>query len=98
MRRRRLAACVFLIALLFTACMNVADYTASEGVESTYDEAQFHFIDVGQGDCILIRSGDTNIMIDAGTTQSGSVICEYLSNLIIVVWFFVVFLFLDAVA
>ncbi len=81
MQKRRLIICVLLIALLFTACTQSTNYSAVESVSSNQNAAQFHFIDVGQGDCTLIRSGDTNIMIDAGTTQSGSVICEYLSNL-----------------
>lgn len=81
MQKRRLTVCVLLIMLLFTACTHSADYNADAGVESIQGSAQFHFIDVGQGDCTLIRSGDTNIMIDAGTWESGSIICEYLSDL-----------------
>lgn len=50
-------------------------------LEASENTAQFHFIDVGQGDCVLIQSGDTNILIDSGTSESGSVVYRYLRNL-----------------
>ncbi|MBQ2889595.1 MAG: MBL fold metallo-hydrolase [Clostridia bacterium] len=81
MKKRRLVSFVLLILLLFTSCTYGTNQTESTNAESALQTAQFHFIDVGQGDCALIRSGDTNIMIDAGTRESGSIICEYLSNL-----------------
>lgn len=44
------------------------------------DTIQFHFIDVGQGDCILIKAGKTNILIDSGTQESGSDVYRYLKE------------------
>ena len=32
-----------------------------------------HFIDVGQGDCTLIRCGETEILIDAGEQEAGDI-------------------------
>lgn len=81
MQKRRLISCALLIILLFTACTYNKNNPERENADKALETAQFHFIDVGQGDCALIRSGDTNIMIDAGTRESGSIICEYLSNL-----------------
>jgi len=43
--------------------------------------AQFHFIDVGQGDCIFISDGKTNILIDSGTAESGGKVYNYLKEL-----------------
>lgn len=81
MQKHKLTIYILIALLLFTSCTYSLDYTLEEDTTKTQGDAQFHFIDVGQGDCTLIRSGDTNIMIDAGTWESGSVICEYLSNL-----------------
>ncbi len=81
MKKQKLISCILLIILIFTACTYSTNPTESVKADETLETAQFHFIDVGQGDCALIRSGDTNIMIDAGTSESGSIICEYLSNL-----------------
>lgn len=42
---------------------------------------QFHFIDVGQGDCTLITGMDKNILIDTGSAEYGSIVYEYLRSL-----------------
>jgi len=44
----------------------------------TEDELKVHFIDVGQGDSILVDFGKTEILIDGGGKSSGVV--EYLSD------------------
>mgnify|MGYP002802176773 FL=1 len=47
-----------------------------EGSTSVY------FIDVGQGDCELIRTPDgQNILIDAGTNATGDKLVQYLEQL-----------------
>ena len=40
-----------------------------------------HFIDVGQGDSILIQSGTENMLVDAGTNESGPTVTAYLQSL-----------------
>lgn len=40
-----------------------------------------HFINVGQGDCIFVKSDDGNILIDAGEKGNESVINDYLGSL-----------------
>lgn len=40
-----------------------------------------HFIDVGQGDCILIEDGNSAMLIDAGNTQNGPDIVSYIKKL-----------------
>ena len=42
---------------------------------------EVHFIDVGQGDCSLIRSDGKNILIDAGENDQGSTVVAYLKKL-----------------
>ncbi len=39
-----------------------------------------HFIDVGQGDCIFIDSGDYEILIDAGNNQYGDDVSNYIQK------------------
>ena len=40
-----------------------------------------HYIDVGQGDCIFIKVGDCDIIIDAGYSEMGSRVTNYLKSL-----------------
>lgn len=42
---------------------------------------EVHFIDVGQGDSILIRQGNFAMLIDAGDNQYGDVVVNYLEEL-----------------
>ena len=85
MHKRHLLLILLIIAIFFTSCTDLSSSTSHFGDDNKItqgkDTATFHFIDVGQGDSILIQSGDTNILIDAGTTQSSSVIYKYLRNL-----------------
>ena len=78
MNKRTISVIFLIVALLFSSCNAPVSNTAQE---DSYGEALFHFIDVGQGDSILIQSDDKNILIDAGTSQSGSIIYRYLKNL-----------------
>lgn len=42
--------------------------------------AEVHFIDVGQGDAILIKSGSKAALIDAGESWAGKQVVDYLSG------------------
>ena len=70
-----------LIALLFmlTACAlpNVAEDNAHYKTDSSLE---LHFIDVGQGDCVLVLSENASMLIDAGTKESGHKIAEYIKS------------------
>ena len=78
----KLTVLVVIVALLLSSCFAFPEKIpiSQNAIEQSENTAQFHFIDVGQGDCTLIQSGDTNILIDSGTGESGGVICEYLEN------------------
>lgn len=39
-----------------------------------------HFIDVGQGDCVLIHAGNNALLIDAGNSKDGPNIVAYIQN------------------
>lgn len=45
------------------------------------ETAKVHFIDVGQGDSMLIQCGGKNILIDAGENDKGAVVNAYLEKL-----------------
>ena len=42
------------------------------------DTLEVHYIDVGQGDSILIRQGDQSMLIDAGNNNKGTTVWSYL--------------------
>ncbi len=44
------------------------------------DSVSVHFIDVGQGDSILISGGGENVLIDAGENDHGSTVLAYLAE------------------
>ncbi len=43
-------------------------------------EAQVHFIDVGQGDCTLVISGEDSLLIDTGEKENAEKICQYMKK------------------
>ncbi|MDQ0484722.1 ComEC/Rec2 family competence protein [Guptibacillus hwajinpoensis] len=45
------------------------------------DEAEIHFIDVGQADCILVIHGDKSMLIDAGDNRDGDTVTKYIKKL-----------------
>lgn len=45
------------------------------------DDLEVHFIDVGQGDSILIKSNDTAMVIDGGENYMGERVVSYLKSL-----------------
>lgn len=82
--KRRFLSLLLSVLLVLTACSYLPQENTSlteTQITKSENTAEFHFIDVGQGDCILIQGGGTNILIDAGTSESSSDICAYLRNL-----------------
>jgi len=66
-----LGACVITLQLFFTAlslCFAQEEY------------AKIHFIDVGQGDAVLIQSQGENALIDTGNVLSGYKLTDYLNK------------------
>lgn len=49
------------------------------GSDAMQAQTTVHFIDVGQGDCTLIRSGADAVLIDAGITDMGDTVVKYLT-------------------
>ena len=87
MHKKRISLIFLIVVLFLTSCSvnfqnQESKFYDSEGVSVTpsEDTVQFHFIDVGQGDCIFIQNGDKTILIDAGTYESGHEIYKYLTD------------------
>lgn len=82
MNKRKLKVIILVIVLILALCTTLPKLFAPENeLISVSGEAVFHFIDVGQGDCIFLQSENANILIDAGTYSSGSIVYRYLKNL-----------------
>ena len=57
---------------------NALEYSRAFSYIPDEDEISVHVIDVGQGDAILIKSSDGNILIDTGTDDSEDTLVEHL--------------------
>lgn len=75
-------------ALLFSLSMLLAatlPFCSMKGnryvVLATNTEVTVHFIDVGQGDSMLIDTSGSDVLVDGGTQASGSTVLTYLSKL-----------------
>jgi len=55
--------------------------TAPQPPEKPAANLKVHFIDVGQGDCILIEDGTSAMLIDAGNPENGPDIVSYIKKL-----------------
>jgi len=85
-----------LLALLFTGCARQVqnpdiellgiEVQIREGAEyqesspSDSDLLSIHFIDVGEGDAILVIQGDYAMLVDGGPEEMGTVVFSYIRN------------------
>lgn len=65
---------------LSKACTNCSYTENSPYTGGELPPLSVHYIDVGQGDCIFIKVGDCDIIIDAGYSEMGSRVTNYLKN------------------
>lgn len=69
----------FIIAISLCSCSFISAY--NDHITTVYDNTlAVHYIDVGQGDCILLQSGDDFVLIDAGESEYSTTVCNYLEN------------------
>lgn len=52
----------------------------TEDKDFTLDTLEVHYIDVGQGDSVLIKQGSHAMLIDAGNNDKGTTVWSYLLN------------------
>lgn len=72
-----LAAAHFLNIFTINDWKQLVGYKTHVHTEGT---AEVHFIDVGQGDCSLVISGDSTLLIDTGEKEYAGEVCEYLEK------------------
>lgn len=86
---KRLSALLLILTLLLTACgldspapstTNTAGATETTTPEGP-DTLEAHFIDVGQADCALLRTGEYAMLIDGGNVEDSSLVVSYLLSL-----------------
>ncbi|ABS42587.1 ComEC/Rec2 family competence protein [Clostridium botulinum] len=66
------------LSIVFTACSQQSSNAVNTSNKS--NELKVHYIDVGQGDSILVQTKDKNILIDAGTRKSSDSLISYLKK------------------
>ncbi|SFB22748.1 ComEC/Rec2 family competence protein [Clostridium frigidicarnis] len=69
---------ILMLSFIFVGC-NVPNLQTSNK-ETVQDKLLVHYIDVGQGDSILIQSKNKNLLIDAGPRSSSKDLINYLKK------------------
>jgi len=69
---------LFCIIILFSGCQLLSPSTASF---TSQDLLAVHYLDVGQGDAILLVDRDDTMLIDGGNPENGADIVKYLRSL-----------------
>lgn len=78
-----IAICTYLYETYFeepTANPKI-EYRQEEKVKIDPNNLIIHFVDVGQGDCILISKNNEHVLIDAGNNEDGPLLVEYFKEL-----------------
>lgn len=71
------------VVIIYLLGENVPESVAIPAIwQSTAESSimEVHFIDVGQGDCTLVKCGDKAMLIDAGDDSQGTAIQNYLQK------------------
>lgn len=72
---------LLLVTTLLSGC-GTGSAGTKEGntVQEVSEQMEVHFLDVGQGDCTIIKSGEHTMLIDAGNNNKGTEVQEYLQS------------------
>lgn len=76
--RKRLFVIALILLLIMGAlgiCKALSGHESADG-----NTLEVHFIDVGHGDCILLKCADNAMLIDAGEDDDGTKVQYYLQN------------------
>lgn len=75
-----LALCIVLLLVLAAAAVKIIQLLGQTEEIPSPDEMRVYFIDVGQADCMLIQSGQYNMLIDAGKNEDGWFVVNFLKQ------------------
>lgn len=73
-----LASLTAMVFLLEYGIVGVETSTEAQRIQRVPDAVKVHFIDVGQGDAILIQIHDKHLLIDAGPAERSQTVIDYL--------------------
>lgn len=73
-------ALVMLISLLFSNSLEILFKLKPDLSKINAEALEVHFVDVGNGDAILVKSGNTNIIIDSGEQTHEKRLLNYVNN------------------
>lgn len=79
-QQRNWAKVITVLLCLFLGAAYLWMQPAAEPAPSPEGSLEVHFIDVGQGDAVLIRCGEEAMLIDGGTEDSGTRLRLYLKK------------------
>ena len=77
MKKRKL----FILNLILVFIICSLNYFQLYSNSSLNNEMIIHYIDVGQGDCILIQVNEKNLLIDSGSSSNRNELLNYLTKL-----------------
>lgn len=77
MKKRKL----FILNLILVFIICSLNYFQLYSSSSLNNEMIIHYIDVGQGDCILIQVNEKNLLIDSGSSSNRNELLNYLTKL-----------------
>lgn len=80
--RKRILIAVMMMCLAIMAMSCVSRSKSEDSEHPTFERSAMYvdFIDVGKGDCILIRSGGTTFLIDTGYKNTSDTVVDYLKT------------------
>ncbi|MBR4296152.1 MAG: MBL fold metallo-hydrolase [Clostridia bacterium] len=78
-KRNKIFIEIIAVLLIFSV-WQINSYIQSKKSAIVEGTVEVHIIDVGQGDCTLIKTEDGNVLIDAGTGDSEEALSDYLEK------------------
>ena len=74
---------IFILALTILSFFLLSELLKNKNYSINPNEMKVHFIDVGQGDSILVQVNDKNLLIDSGPKSEKKKLVDYLDSLYI---------------
>ena len=79
-RRIGIVLLLAVMAIFLTQCNLLHGNNTATKITNPSGNLEVHFIDVGQGDAILVEDEDADMLIDAGNNDQATVVTDYLKS------------------